>query len=451
MRSCGRRGRRATALIGMCVLSAAIACDSRRKLESRGAPPASFGFSRPRPARAEAAPDASAAPARRAPRRYEPPVDEVDRGEALDLTDVAGSVSGPFIIDGLVDVAAAGPITATERGVAMFNRDNRLQLAPLQGTLEAGGAPRETRLAALPEEAGPFPLARGPAVRRGLAYWVSRGRLLGQSLAAAGSGTPLVLAEDARVGTRAAVPVGSARHLQNLPQVAAYIARPRDPEGPPTARLWVEGQPAHVALNDDLSSSHSVALAATPHGLSAVFLEARTGISSVHVRRISFSRKHEPSLGDDQIVWVGGPARPTTELFVTASDEPRLQGFLTLERDVTHFGLLGLDVSLAPGAEFPVEPSWRLYANGIEPAPFALAEVCGRRVVALARPSSPVPHAAQELVLLDRDPGSGLPPALVARSRAFFEVSLAGLSGGALLAYVADHRTWARTIRCVRP
>jgi hypothetical protein len=444
------RARRAAGIVGVCVMGVALACDSRRKLESRGAPPASFGLSRPPPAQAESAPDAAGAPVRRA-RPYEPPVEEVDRGEALDLTDVAGSVSGPFIIDGLVDVAAAGPVTATERGIAMFNRDNRLQLARLDGSLETGGTPRETRLASLPEEAGPFPLARGPAVRRGLAYWVSRGRLLGQSLAAAGSGTPLVLAEDARVGTRAAVPVGPARHLQRLPQVAAYIARPKDPDAPPTARLWVEGQSTHVPITDDPASSHSVALAATPQGLHAVFLEARTGMSSVHMRRITFSEKHEPSLGEDQIVWVGGPSRPTTELFVEASEEPRVKSFLTLERDVTHFGLLGLDVSLAAGTEFPVEPAWRLYDNGIEPAPFALANVCGRRVVALARPSSPVPHAMQELVLLELDPESRSPPALVARSRAFFDVSLAGLSGGALLGYVADHRTWARSIRCVRP
>jgi hypothetical protein len=288
-------------------------------------------------------------------------------------------------------------------------------------------------------------------VRRGLAYWVSRGRLLGQSLDSAGAGASLVLAEDARVGTRAAVPVGLPQSLEKLPQIAAYVARPKEPDGPPTARLWVEGRPDHATLTDDLSSCHSVALAATPQGLSVVFLEARTGMSSVHVRQITFSEQHEPSLGEDHIVWVGGPTRPATELFVMANDEPRVRSFLTLERDMTHFGLMGLDVSLSPGAEFPVEPTFWLYDNGIEPAPFALAEVCGRSVVALARPSSPLPHAAQELVLFELAPEPRSPPALLARSQAFFDVSLVGLRAGALLAYVADHRTWARSIRCVRP
>lgn len=37
---------------------------------------------------------------------------------------------------------------------------------------------------------------------------------------------------------------------------------------------------------------------------------------------------------------------------------------------------------------------------------------------------------------------------VVARSEGFFDVSLATIGRGALLAYVADHRTWARSLRC---
>lgn len=430
----------------------ALACDSRRPLESRGAPPASFGLSRPPPAQAPPTPpDAgarAARPTRAEPRRPERAPDAAPL--SLDASDVAGRVSGPFIVDALVDVAPAGPITATERGLAMFDRENRLLLAPLEGALEASREPRPTRITPLPDGAGPFSLARGPAVRRGLAYWVSRGRLLGQTLASANSGAPLVLGDDARAGTRAAVPIGSARYLAGLPQTAAYIARPQQPDEPAIAKLWVEGHAERFGLTDDLASSHSVALAATPRGLSALFLEARTGISSVHVRQITFSENREPRLGEDRIVWVGGPAQPTTELFVLPNDAPRVRGFLTLERDVTHFGLAGLDIPLSPDAELPVEPDWLAYPNGIQPAPFALAQVCGRAVVALARPSSPVPHAPQELVLLELERARGAQPVLLARSRAFFDISLVALEGGALLGYVADHRTWARTIRCMR-
>jgi hypothetical protein len=446
----GLRRARLAACAAM-ALAGAVGCDSRRPLESRGAPPASLGLSRPPPARSHRFDAGAPAPSRRprpSPRPEASPVAPGASTDAVEATDAAGSVSGPFIIDGLVDVAAAGPVTATERGLVMYDRENRLQLARLEAPLGSGSAPAETRISALPDQAGPFTLARGPAVRRGLAYWVSRGRLLGQSLGSAGTSAAIVLREDARIGTRAAVPVGAARLLGGLPQMAAYIARPDKPDAPPTARLWVEGQPASFGLTDDLASAHSVALAATPVGLSVMFLEARTGMSSIHVRQITLSKKNEPSLGPDHIAWVGGPARSTTELFVLPDAEPRLRGFMTLEQDVTHFGLVGLDVSLEKDA-LPVEPEWLAYANGIEPAPFALADVCGHAVVALARPSSPVPHAPQELVLIDLAAKPRFLPAVLARSRAFFDISLVGLTGGGLLGFVADHRTWARSIRCL--
>jgi len=55
-------------------------------------------------------------------------------------------------------------------------------------------------------------------VRGGYAYWVSRGRLLRRSLASAGPGTvPEQLREDARVGTRVAVPIGASKELASLP------------------------------------------------------------------------------------------------------------------------------------------------------------------------------------------------------------------------------------------
>jgi hypothetical protein len=37
---------------------------------------------------------------------------------------------------------------------------------------------------------------------------------------------------------------------------------------------------------------------------------------------------------------------------------------------------------------------------------------------------------------------------VVARAKAFADASLAAVSGGGLLAYTADHRTWAAAVRC---
>jgi hypothetical protein len=397
--------------------------------------------------------DASASVKAWQPRAYEPV--EAKEPEAItpsgpaaaDATDVSGRKIGAFIIDALVDVAAAGPATATERGVVMVNRSNQVQLARLTAPLDSAAAPRDTPVAVLRDGAGPFPLARGPAVRRSMAYWVSRGQLLRQAAnAPGGSAAPQVLTEDARVGTRVAVPVGLSAHVQALPEVAAYIARPKDPDAPLTAKLWVEGQPQPLGLTDDTSSALSVALAGTATGLAVMFLEARTGMSSIHLRLVDFS-KSPPSLGEDRVVWVGGPSRPSTELQASGADAVSVGGLLTLERDMTHFGLAELRIPLSANA-LPLEPNWSLYANGIEPAPFAAATVCGRSVVALARPSSALPHAPQELVLTDLVPDGTSEVVLLARSSGFFDVSLARVGRGALLSYVADHRTWARSIRC---
>jgi len=365
-----------------------------------------------------------------------------------DATLPAGGVVRGLVFDTLVEIAAAGPATATEHGVAMVNRANQLWLAPLGPTARAGARPRATPLRHLPESSGPFPLSKAPAVRGGYAYWVSRGRLLRAALRDAGAGAAAeVLREDARVGTRVAVPVGAAKELDGLPTLAAYVARAPTPDAPLSAKLWVEGQPEALTLSDDVSSTHSVALLATVQGLLAFFLDARTGMSSLHLRRVQLGRGNQVSIGEDRIVWVGGPSRSSTEFSAPSADASSALGLMALERDITHFGLLLLRVPLAEAAP-AIEPDWLLYENGIEPAPFATVELCGRRRVALVRPSTAVPHAPQELVLLELE-RLDAPAIVLARSPAFFAVSLGSLGQGALLSYVSDQRTWGRSLRCV--
>ena len=207
-----------------------------------------------------------------------------------DATSLAGSVAGGLVFDSLVEIAPAGPATATEHGVAMVNRENELWLAQLERTGKGGVKPRVTPLQVLPDRAAPFPLAKGPAVRGGFAYWVSHGRLLRHALGSAGAGAaPEVLRDDARVGTRVAIPVGDPKLLQDVPALAAYVARPSAPDEPLRAKLWVEGQPDSLALTDDLSSAHNVQLLGTPQGVVAIYLEARTGMSSLHLRRLEIT------------------------------------------------------------------------------------------------------------------------------------------------------------------
>lgn len=445
------RWRSMLAMASAAALFGACECESRSRLEIRGAAPETLSIARPPPGKAPILEDAAAPPsAPAAPSGADPVAPEGDGTQAVgafDATSVEGSVSAPFIIDGLVDVALAGPATATEQGVVMVNRQNQLALARLRGALDLGEKPVATAITPLPESAGPFPLAHGAAVKGGLAYWVSRGQLLAQRLDRAGAAQALALALDARVGTRVAVPVGARRFAPGLPELAAYIARQQGPDAPLTARLWVRGHAETLSLTDDTTSAHSVALVETTDGVAALFLEARTGMSAIHLRDVRFSASGTPSLGEDRIVWIAGPGRPSTELFAEPSDASTVMVRMTLERDATHFGLVEVGVPLAEGAS-PTEPDWYLYENGIEPAPFATASVCGRTRVILARPSTASPDSPQELVLADLGAARDAPALILARSSAFFDVSVAPLARGALLAYVADHRTWARVIRC---
>lgn len=440
------RAARLLAVIGW--VSLGSACEERREIEIDTPPPAALVARRPPPASApapapsERAADAGAPRARPSERAEPKPVDPV---ETLDASPIEGSRQGRWIVDALVDVAAAGPAMAAREGVVMVNRNNELWLAPL-ARLAAREQPSPTPVLGLPASAGPFPLSRGPAVHKGFAYWVSQGHLLRQRLARANAGSaPEVLTSDARAGTRVAVPTGEAG--ARLPALAGYIAAPAGPDLPLTAKLWVEGAPGPLSLTDEGASAHSLALIAEGQGVHALSLEARTGLSPLHLRRVDLARGSVPLLDEDRVAWVGGSSRPTTEILVLGHERSETLVALALERDITHFGLALLELGLGKEAPLP-EPAWMDYANGIEPAPFALASVCGQRVVVLARPASAEPGSPQELLWQSLDARGREPPLVLGRSRAFFDVSLAAVPGGALLTYVADRRTWARSVRC---
>jgi hypothetical protein len=427
-----------------------VACDSRRDIHIDTPPPAALIEQRPpAPPAPASVPLAAVDAGARGPRIPKPPPPATSESAPLDVTPMAGGITEHWIVDGLVDVAAAGPATATAQGVVMFNRRNQLWLAPLaQGSRAAKVAP--TPIGMLSGSARPFPLARGPVVRKGFAYWVSQGQLLRQRLSLANSGSaPETLASDARAGTRASIPVGAAELTARLPNMAGYISAGADPDAPLVAKLWLEGAEAPLTITEDGASAHSVALVATDGAVFALSLEARTGLSPLHLRRIDLARPTTPLLGEDQVAWVGGSSRPTTEVLALGTDRTKAFGLIALERDITRFGLALLDVSLTSNEPAP-DPSWLDYKNGIEPAPFSVATACGRTVALLARPSSEDPDSPQELLWQPLGVAPGKDALVLARSAAFFDVSLASIDAGALLTYVADRRTWARSVRCPR-
>jgi len=343
--------------------------------------------------------------------------------------------AGPFIVDELVDVAPAGPATATTTGVVLIDKQDTLRLAR-RGPLPKGDKPGSSPLHALEAERAAFaPYGRGPAVSNGHAYWVSRGRLVRRRID--GRGELEVLAKDARSGTRvAAAPRSGATPL------VAYVTAP-DADGTPHARLWTEGGPS-VALTPDGAGTSSVALVAQRDGWMALTLDGRSGMTPLHARRVT-REGAKLVLGPDLVAWVGSSAQSTTEIAALGRGD-EVWAFVAIEIDVLHFGLAQIRIGRVPRLDVPAK--FLNFANGINTSPVAGASLCGRAALVYARPSHGAPGAPQELVLAELGPDGLGGGQVVARSKAFADASFAAVDGGALLAYTADHRTWAASVRC---
>ena len=318
--------------------------------------------------------------------------------------------------------------------------DGEAAVARLGAAQPRGAQPATTAIE--PLELAPaelFQRAPPPAVAGDAAFFVHGGAVRRVALPAGGAAA--MVTGDAREGGRVSAAVVKAGGEK--PRVAvAFLA-----ETPSrlVARLHVEGAPAVLTLTPEGSEATTTALAALDRELIAVTLEARTGMSTVHARRITLAGD-APEPGEDAVIWVGGSAQAVTEIAALAGPGDDSWAFTAIEHDATHFGLARIrvakDLARAP------EVFWRDYPNGADPAPVAVGSVCGEPVVLYARPSAPAPRSPQELHAAAMGPGGLGPSRVVASAPAFANVSIATLPRGALIGYVAEGRTWAATIRC---
>ena len=360
--------------------------------------------------------------------------------------DSGASEPSRWVVDELGDCGPAGAAVATPRGVAFVTKSDDVVLAPLGALPRSKSKAGKCAVAPVSTEASELTaFARSPAAVGDAVYWISNGHLARRSVAANGKvGKLEVLATDARDGAHVSTappPGGDSK----LPAVVAYIARPITPGGALRARIWMEGAGAQD-LTVEGAAANTVALATTATGYVALSLEGRSGMSPVHARTVEYAAGNRRlELGEDVVVWLAGPSHPLTQL-AAVSHGKVLWGLVAVERDITRFGLAQVAVGPAPRMNSPV--TWHDYPNGIDPAPIAASEVCGEPVVLFARPADRAPSSPQELHLAALSSKGLGPSTVVARAKAFSTVSLAPLEGGALVAYVADWRTWTRTVRC---
>jgi hypothetical protein len=334
------------------------------------------------------------------------------------------------VLDGLNDVGPAAPASAFESGVVMVTRSDELSLGkllqpPSKSKKPAAGTIEPTRRGS--EDF--WSVARGPAVSATHAYWVSKGRVVRRAFA---GGELEVLASDARDGTRVAV--------TGPPDAVAYVTRPVAKQDSVARLRLADGK--SIDVTPEGAAASSVSLARLGDDLVVSSIDGRSGMTPVHARRF---RTKTGALDPDVVVWVAGATQGMTEI-ASVGDTANTWLLMPVEKDVSHFGL----ATLALAGDVKMDPPlrWRTYENGLDRAPATGAVVCGAAVTAYVRPADARPTANQELVVSELTLAETGSSEVLATARGFADVSLYAVPDGAILAYVADRRTWARLIRC---
>jgi hypothetical protein len=170
-------------------------------------------------------------------------------------------------------------------------------------------------------------------------------------------------------------------------------------------------------------------------------------MSPVHVRRIRTTAKRL-TLDRDEVIWVGPGSHSLTEIHALGSPKDQAVAFLPTAKNFSDFGVAQL--AIGPNGGEIEEPGWQIFKNGLDPAPVATGAFCGDRFVLYARPTDARPYSPQELHLALVS-GRILPEGeVIARSRAYNNLSVAPRATGALAVWTADKRTWAMTLACPR-
>lgn len=196
-----------------------------------------------------------------------------------------------------------------------------------------------------------------------------------------------------RVATRIAAATIGGSHA-----ALAYLASRQTSEGwVSEAWLSIDDEPP-LRASEDGSGATAVALGQKGGAILAVLTDARTALTAMHARTISYG--HPLRLGEDSVVFVGGPGDRRTRAALSVAASGPSWALLPIAKDVGSFGLAIVRIDDPPRVDEPV--IWSVYPNGLDPAPVAVATSGAEGSVtwvALIRPRSSEPSSPRVLEL----------------------------------------------------
>jgi hypothetical protein len=349
------------------------------------------------------------------------PVPPIDAAAAAAPTD--GGASRSIRFEKPIEVGPAGATAAPSGGVVYRTKGDDLVMVPIGRAAKPPADLESAEIAFDP-----------PAMTASRAYFISRGRLVSRSLAPA-VGPIETLASDALDGTYVAAASAGAR------DVVAYIARPAAAKADRRARLWVHGEARTYDLSEEGAGASGVALAGAAGRVWAVSFDERTAMSPLHVRTVDVPDSGPPRLGHDVVAWVGPACEVHTEIAMAApGGDPVV--LAPLPDGSAGFGLATIPIGREPHMDSVAR--YTRYPNGLDPAPVAAAELCGRAWVAYVRPKAAAPGSPNVLAVAPIEGGGLGDEIALAEAPRITSVSFAG----GTLVWWADGRSWARTARC---
>jgi hypothetical protein len=206
----------------------------------------------------------------------------------------------------------------------------------------------------------------------------------------------------ARTGSRVAADLLGGSH-----PTFGYLASRQTSEGWVTeAWLGVDDTPP-VRISEDGCGATAIAFARHGAGLMVLSVDARAALTAMHARPISYEGGLH--LGEDAVVFVGGPGDRRTKADVVVGSNGVGLGLLPIAKDVSDFGLALVRISDPPKVDEPM--AWSIYPNGLDPAPVAAAmdptpSGGGTTWIARARPLAADPASAKILEIGEVAAGS---------------------------------------------